>query len=60
MRKKVLAVLLAGTMALAMGACGQGTSQRRPAQENLLQGRLILEKQILRPEKLLMKEKRWN
>ena len=24
MRKKVLAVLLAGTMALAMGACGQG------------------------------------
>ena len=25
MKKKVLAVLLAGAMALAMGACGQGS-----------------------------------
>ena len=29
MRKKVLAVLLAGTMALAMGACGQGNGTEK-------------------------------
>ena len=34
-------------------------AQRHPAAEkNLLQGRLIPQKQILRPEKLLMEEKR--
>ena len=47
-------------MALAMGACGQGNGTETSGTGESSSGRLILQKQILRPEKLLMKEKRWN